>query len=87
MKTWIVPFLAAICLASGEAAAEQAASAESPPVASNEDRKVCKRIGSTGSRLQGARICKTIREWREEKEAARQFGDSVQKQIKLPAAG
>ena len=51
------------------------------PVASSEmanDRVICLRVEETGSRLAGKRVCKTAREWSEERQHDREAAEDAQ---------
>lgn len=43
------------------------------------NRRVCRSQGATGSRLAGAKICKTAREWEEQRVAAKEELDRHQR--------
>ena len=47
-----------------EAANEQAEPAEQSSERPREERRICRRIGTTGSRTGGQRVCMTADEWR-----------------------
>jgi hypothetical protein len=57
--------------------APAAASEEKGKETPDSERVVCKTIRTTGSRLQGERVCKTKSQWDEEKAQARQKMDEV----------
>jgi hypothetical protein len=42
------------------------------------DRVICLRVEETGSRLAGKRVCKTAREWSEERQHDREAAEDAQ---------
>lgn len=58
MLKLLLPALCLTLAASPAPAADEA-------LPSKEDKMVCKRIGNTGWRLQGSRVCKTAAQWSE----------------------
>lgn len=65
--------------------------AEGNPVGADEDRIICKRtIASTTTRLGRKRMCMSVREWREMREATRSIMDEGQRrnlQVDVPGGG
>lgn len=64
-----------------------AAFADEPKSESKEDKVVCKRVGGTGWRLGGERICKTVREWDGISDESRREARRYQNDVSRAAAG
>ena len=58
-------------------AAPPAASPASPDAAAK-DRQICRSQRTTGTRLTARKICRTAREWDEDRAAARRRTDTIQ---------
>ena len=80
----VVPaLLCAPALAQTSAVALADASAEKTEL----DRIVCERQEQLGSRLGGRKVCKTIREWQEERRVQREETEGVQRGMNGEPAG
>lgn len=71
----------ALVSTSAPAFAQSQPAAVNPGVQSAEaanDRVICERIQETGSRLGGKRVCKTAREWAEQRQRDREAAEDAQ---------
>jgi hypothetical protein len=83
--------LALMVIMAAPAAAQTAPPGRSSPTASSSkardpNRIVCEREEQLGSRLGGAKVCKTAAEWDEERRANREAVDNWQRQATSPGA-
>lgn len=60
--------------------------AKADPKKSDGDRVVCERYEETGSRLGSRRICKTVREWEEERRVTRSEVEKAQQNTGMPSS-
>jgi hypothetical protein len=79
MKKLIVSVISVACAVPALAETQPAPTTQA--VVSTEmanDRVICQRVEETGSRLGGKRVCKTAREWTEQRQHDREAAEDAQ---------
>lgn len=86
MKTLPIALIALVSapvLAQSQTAPTTAAAAEKPEL----DRIVCERQQDIGSRISIRKVCKTVREWQEERRIQREEVEGVQRTVNQTPSG
>jgi hypothetical protein len=89
-----LPVAAAFALSAAAASAQPVSSVQSSDptaaktaITGDPNRRVCRSLAATGSRLSRAKICKTAREWAEQQYEGKKELERIQTRPNLPDAG